>query len=828
MNVVRLGPTYLPQSSIGRPIANADIYVGIPDTDPEIVGNQLTLYVQEEDGTITAVAQPVSTGAGGIPMYDGSPVTLLVDRDYSLKVLNSSGVQIYYVPQVAVSFATITTGYCTPNYLATDQGASEILTTIKSCVDSIGTDGGTILLRHNSAGATTTYTLSTDETIPSNVNLIIEKGAIIAIDTGKTLTINGAFETGSYTSFTPTSTVVFGSGIGKINVLWFGADATGATASDVAVTHAIESAMTSGVWGQHSIYFPTGLYKFTTSGVLSNIGTTGKQGIHFVGDGMRSSRLYLAPSGADLWFYDTYGDTTERSQFVTFTDMAFFGTSDPSSGTYASISEYAKGFRIYGATHEQGFKFHRCSMAMLDTVFDFEGSNLASEIGIIQCKISQVSDVVYLINNIGSLNHTFIDTDLETVWGDFIRVGTSGGGAVKVYGGSWIAQTGAAYSTADEYVLDIPVPAAIGSNASIFTFNSVRFENSGNNAMLVRHLGGQISAIFRDCIFWSSSVTAAKTDWVKIIHNAFVLFDACAFSWGNTTYYENYSLDSATQYGQPGKIKWQNCLVHDDLSEHITFTNNYGRASVIGCFGDSVGAQSAMFAVDFDMFGISAYTDLIGGANESHIPLKTVSIMYLQGFPFNNVAEATVKLPKGALIKSIKVQKNATGASAADYCLHVGNDDKSTIYASSVKEVQSKQHVIYYERGSKALAQITTRTDNDTAVLTFHGGNNAISDGDTVNVHWVVGGAAGRRTAMTVSSISYDTTGQVIISLDGGAGHNFPAVNSDVILTSILSMINVGATDNERTVRLWSSDGDGSTAGGNESHTAGYAVVEYY
>ena len=138
MNVVRLGPTYLPQSSIGRPIANADIYVGIPDTDPEIVGNQLQLYVQEEDGTIVAVAQPVSTGAGGVPMYNGSPVTLLVEGYYSLKILNSSGSQIYYIPSSALDGLTATTtelnstdadvGFINTGLKIQDTDASHLLT----------------------------------------------------------------------------------------------------------------------------------------------------------------------------------------------------------------------------------------------------------------------------------------------------------------------------------------------------------------------------------------------------------------------------------------------------------------------------------------------------------------------------------------------------------------------------------------------------------------------------------------------------------------------------------------------------------------------------
>lgn len=96
---VNLGPVYFPQNLSSRPIANAQIYVGNSDTDPEIVGNQIALYVQEEDGTIVEVTQPVRTSAGGVPLYDGSPVTLLVNDNYSLKVLSSTGSQIYYIPR---------------------------------------------------------------------------------------------------------------------------------------------------------------------------------------------------------------------------------------------------------------------------------------------------------------------------------------------------------------------------------------------------------------------------------------------------------------------------------------------------------------------------------------------------------------------------------------------------------------------------------------------------------------------------------------------------------------------------------------------------------
>lgn len=104
--IVRLGPEYFPLLTSGRPISNGSIFIGLPDTDPEIVVNQITVNALQEDGTTIPISQPISTSAGGIPIYNGSPVTLLVTESYSLKVLSSAGVQIYYVPSIDVPIVT--------------------------------------------------------------------------------------------------------------------------------------------------------------------------------------------------------------------------------------------------------------------------------------------------------------------------------------------------------------------------------------------------------------------------------------------------------------------------------------------------------------------------------------------------------------------------------------------------------------------------------------------------------------------------------------------------------------------------------------------------
>ena len=179
LGTVRLGPSYFPETARGRPVALGSIYVGQPDLDPSILANQKQLSVRQESGTVVTVSQPISTSAGGIPLYLGSPVTLLVDGYYSLKVLDSSGTQVYYVPSSNPDALGAAQDNCYPDYNAVNQGLTGDNDTIKYCVDTYGSDQGTIVLRHNSGSATTTYTLTTSETIPANITLKVERGAVI-------------------------------------------------------------------------------------------------------------------------------------------------------------------------------------------------------------------------------------------------------------------------------------------------------------------------------------------------------------------------------------------------------------------------------------------------------------------------------------------------------------------------------------------------------------------------------------------------------------------------------------------------------------------------
>lgn len=98
LNEVRPPYPYYPDPTIGRPVYNGFIYVGIPDTDPQIVSNQLAVKAIQENGLSVTISQPIRTGAGGVPMLNGSPVQLQVDGEYSIKVLNHLGTQVSYAP----------------------------------------------------------------------------------------------------------------------------------------------------------------------------------------------------------------------------------------------------------------------------------------------------------------------------------------------------------------------------------------------------------------------------------------------------------------------------------------------------------------------------------------------------------------------------------------------------------------------------------------------------------------------------------------------------------------------------------------------------------
>lgn len=106
-NRVVFTPQYYPLPTIGRAVpSGSKIYVGVPDLDPSVIANQKQVSVLQEDTTLVQVAQPILTGAGGVPLHNGSPVTLFVEGDYSVRVDDPNDAQIYFIPRTQSQEAT--------------------------------------------------------------------------------------------------------------------------------------------------------------------------------------------------------------------------------------------------------------------------------------------------------------------------------------------------------------------------------------------------------------------------------------------------------------------------------------------------------------------------------------------------------------------------------------------------------------------------------------------------------------------------------------------------------------------------------------------------
>lgn len=97
------GAAYFPDWRSGRPVANGTVYIGEVDLDPTILANRKTVYLIQEDGTevpIAPAAQPLTLSAGGVVTYLGSPVQVQTDDAYSITVLDSLDVEVYYFNSV--------------------------------------------------------------------------------------------------------------------------------------------------------------------------------------------------------------------------------------------------------------------------------------------------------------------------------------------------------------------------------------------------------------------------------------------------------------------------------------------------------------------------------------------------------------------------------------------------------------------------------------------------------------------------------------------------------------------------------------------------------
>ncbi|MBU2249275.1 MAG: hypothetical protein KKD77_21185 [Gammaproteobacteria bacterium] len=140
-------------------------------------GNNVNLS-WDSPGNILTISSGITVTVNGVIQADRYQIFSFADATARL---------VYDIREVFPEWVGNTDSIFYPDYNATDQGDTGNNNTIKYAIDTIGVDDGTIVLRHNSGTAITTYTVSTSETIGSTIQLVIEKGARLSIDVGQTL-----------------------------------------------------------------------------------------------------------------------------------------------------------------------------------------------------------------------------------------------------------------------------------------------------------------------------------------------------------------------------------------------------------------------------------------------------------------------------------------------------------------------------------------------------------------------------------------------------------------------------------------------------------------
>jgi len=216
-----------------------------------------------------------------------------------------------------------------------DQGVVGSGRSVKDLVDAIGSNEATIMLSHHGS-ATTDYTFGTNETIPLNITLMVQKGARIAVSTGITLTVYSpehiaAGRRQEIYTLTGTGKVAFTVG-GTVYPEHWGANTTPGTTDMTAEFTAAQTSLP--LWSGATIrrlgklHIPTGTYVINDWNPLDGVDIEGESIDGTVLKGTTSHIIKILTTRANAWKYVTVSNLTFQPY---------------DSGTYAAIFTEASG-----------------------------------------------------------------------------------------------------------------------------------------------------------------------------------------------------------------------------------------------------------------------------------------------------------------------------------------------------------------------------------------------------------------------------------------------------------------------------------------------------
>lgn len=100
-NIIALPYEYFANPTKSGPLFNAQIYIGVVDTDPLIPANRVDVFYVQEDNTQVILPQPIRTNSGGFTVNGaGEVVQIRTANAYSMRIFDRNGAEItqYNIP----------------------------------------------------------------------------------------------------------------------------------------------------------------------------------------------------------------------------------------------------------------------------------------------------------------------------------------------------------------------------------------------------------------------------------------------------------------------------------------------------------------------------------------------------------------------------------------------------------------------------------------------------------------------------------------------------------------------------------------------------------
>lgn len=198
----------------------------------------------------------------------------------TFSVTSSSGgsITLTKMPSLWANVASLIKGkwYVSNSASITNHSTASVQGSLAWVAATVGSDSVTVEIP---AGA---YAVGSDLTIPSNVALKVQNGALLTVASGKTLTINGPFSAGLYQVFSGSGSVEFAIGsVAEMNLEWWGGLPDGSTNCQTALTAAV-AAMPASYGG--TIRLASGIY------MIDGLNIT-QAGVRIVGSGIETTKL---------------------------------------------------------------------------------------------------------------------------------------------------------------------------------------------------------------------------------------------------------------------------------------------------------------------------------------------------------------------------------------------------------------------------------------------------------------------------------------------------------------------------------------------------------